>query len=87
MWYTYGDQELDHLRKLSCKLITGKLYVSDSAEGLTIPDKLLLRGQNERAALTVLIISRQPGHTSAFHDGNRMRITLRLPAGWENTST
>lgn len=52
-----------------------------------IPEKLLLRGQNERAALTVLVISRQAGHASALHDGNRMRITLRLPAGWENTST
>ena len=32
-------QELDHPRKLSSKLTTGKFYVSDSVEGLTIPEK------------------------------------------------
>lgn len=32
-------QELDHPRKLSGKLTAGKLYVSDSVEGLTILEK------------------------------------------------
>jgi len=37
--------------------------------------------------LTVLVIGRQSGRASALPDGNWVRITIRLPAGWENTST
>lgn len=31
-------QELDHPKRSSSKLTTSKLYVSDSVEGLTIPE-------------------------------------------------
>lgn len=43
-------------------------------------------GQNERVALIVSVISKQSECSSALHDVNRIRITIRVPAGWENTS-
>lgn len=77
-------RELDHPRKLISKLTAGKLYVSDCRR---LNNTREGGGQNERAALTVLVISKQSGCASAFHDGNGIRITIRLPAAWESTST
>lgn len=38
-------QELHHPRRLRSKLTTGKLCVSDSVEGLTIPEEGKMKGQ------------------------------------------